>query len=72
MPPASSHKKLTMGQIATLKRWVAEGAKYEVQEILNPGQAVPGSTGQAFTLHQGPHPNDRNFRAPPARKGYVS
>jgi 23S rRNA pseudouridine1911/1915/1917 synthase len=41
--------------------------KYEVQEILNPGQALPGSTGQAFTLSLGPHPHDRNFRAPPAR-----
>jgi hypothetical protein len=29
MPPTSSHKKLTPQQIATLKRWVAEGADYE-------------------------------------------
>jgi 23S rRNA pseudouridine1911/1915/1917 synthase len=45
--------------------------KYEVQEILNPGQAMPGSMGQAFTLHQGPHPHDRNFRAPPARFSFA-
>jgi 23S rRNA pseudouridine1911/1915/1917 synthase len=45
--------------------------RYEVQEILNPGQALPGSTGQSFTLSQGPHPHDRNFRAPPARFGFV-
>ena len=29
MPP-EGHKKLTPGQIATLKRWVAEGAQYEL------------------------------------------
>ncbi len=28
MPPAYSNKKLTAAQIATLKRWVMEGAKY--------------------------------------------
>lgn len=29
MPPASTHKKLTAQQIATLRRWVAEGAEYQ-------------------------------------------
>jgi len=29
MPPPKSHKKLTAQQIATLERWVAEGAVYE-------------------------------------------
>jgi hypothetical protein len=29
MPPADSHKTLTASQIATLKQWVTEGAKYE-------------------------------------------
>jgi mono/diheme cytochrome c family protein len=29
MPPADSHKTLTQEQIELLKRWVAEGAKYE-------------------------------------------
>ena len=29
MPPASSNKKLTVHQIETLKKWVAEGAVYE-------------------------------------------
>jgi len=29
MPPADSHKQLTAEQKALLKRWVAEGAKYE-------------------------------------------
>ncbi|MBL8240259.1 MAG: PSD1 domain-containing protein [Bryobacterales bacterium] len=29
MPPASSHKSLTAAQKNTIKRWVAEGAKYE-------------------------------------------
>ena len=29
MPPPDSHRKLTKGQIATLKQWVEEGAEYE-------------------------------------------
>lgn len=29
MPPASSGKKLTAAQIATVRRWVEQGAKYE-------------------------------------------
>ena len=29
MPPPKSHKKLTPQEIATLERWVAEGAVYE-------------------------------------------
>ena len=29
MPTPKSHKKLTAGQKATLKRWIAEGAEYE-------------------------------------------
>lgn len=29
MPPVSTHKKLTPVQIATVKRWIAEGAEYQ-------------------------------------------
>ncbi len=29
MPPADSHKTLTLAEIALLKRWVAEGAEYQ-------------------------------------------
>jgi hypothetical protein len=29
MPPPKSHKKLTPEQIATIERWIAEGAQYE-------------------------------------------
>src|SRR5262245_36518178 len=29
MPPASAHKALTQTQKETIRRWVAEGAKYE-------------------------------------------
>jgi len=29
MPPPNGHKSLSAAQIATLKRWIAEGAKYE-------------------------------------------
>src|SRR5438067_1297833 len=29
MPPASVHKELSAGQKETIRRWIAEGAKYE-------------------------------------------
>ena len=38
MPPASTHKTLTAQQIATLKRWVAEGAEYEAHWSFLPPQ----------------------------------
>ncbi|MBA3438786.1 MAG: DUF1553 domain-containing protein [Pyrinomonadaceae bacterium] len=52
MPPVSAHKVLTLAQKETIKRWVAEGAKYEghwtyqplkrpvVPEIRNPQSAI--------------------------------
>ena len=45
MPPPQSHKKLTTAQKETLKRWIAEGAKYEKHWSLIPVQAVkvPGA-----------------------------
>ncbi len=36
MPPEKSHKELTLKQKNLLKRWVAEGAKYELQWSLIP------------------------------------
>ena len=41
MPPADSHRTLTSKQIATLKQWVKEGAKYEKHWAFIPPQAAP-------------------------------
>ena len=42
MPPPKSHKKLTAQQIATLERWVAEGAVYEEHwSFIPPKRPVP-------------------------------
>ncbi|MEO6755200.1 MAG: DUF1549 domain-containing protein, partial [Chthoniobacteraceae bacterium] len=45
MPPPKSHKKLTAAQKETLKRWIAEGAKYEKHWAFVPVQTVkvPGA-----------------------------
>lgn len=40
MPPPKSHKKLTAAQKETLKRWIAEGAKYEKHWAFIPVQPV--------------------------------
>jgi hypothetical protein len=44
MPPASSHKSLTQAQKETLKRWVAEGAKYEGHWAYEPIRRQPGAS----------------------------
>src|SRR3954465_3807041 len=46
MPPEEAHKTLTAEQIATLRRWVAEGAEYEEHwAFIAPKRpAVPGAT----------------------------
>jgi len=36
MPPAAGHKALTSQQIAVLKRWIAEGAEYELHWAYQP------------------------------------
>ena len=41
MPPADSHKKLTAPQIATLKRWIGEGAGYKKHWAFEPITAPP-------------------------------
>ena len=43
MPPAFAHKELTAAQKETIRRWVAEGAKYEGHWAYQPVQrpAVP-------------------------------
>ncbi|MCU0780343.1 MAG: DUF1553 domain-containing protein [Akkermansiaceae bacterium] len=45
MPPPKSHKKLTAGQIATIERWIAQGADYEEHWSFIPPQrpAVPAA-----------------------------
>ena len=46
MPPPKSHKKLTSQEIATLERWVAEGAVYEEHWSFIPPQrpAMPSAS----------------------------
>ena len=44
MPPAFAHKELTAAQKDTIRRWVAEGAKYEGHWAYQPVQRT--STGQ--------------------------
>lgn len=41
MPPVASHKQLTPAQKLTLKRWVAQGAKYEGHWSFLPPQRPP-------------------------------
>ncbi len=41
MPPADSHRKLTLKQIETLKQWVKEGGKYERHWSFIPPKAAP-------------------------------
>jgi len=36
MPPAPGHKRLTTQQVAVLKRWIAEGAEYEMHWAYQP------------------------------------
>jgi len=44
MPPASAHKILTAKQKETIKRWVAEGAKYEGHWAYEPVKRFPAGT----------------------------
>ncbi|HMC58468.1 MAG TPA: DUF1549 domain-containing protein, partial [Candidatus Solibacter sp.] len=45
MPPAFAHKELTATQKDTIRRWVAEGAKYEGQWTYQPVQRVTTGPG---------------------------
>lgn len=62
MPPPQSHKKLTAAQKETLKRWIAEGAKYEkhwaymsVQGDKVPGAAdIPNANAELLKWPQNP------------------
>jgi Protein of unknown function (DUF1553)/Protein of unknown function (DUF1549)/Planctomycete cytochrome C len=46
MPPAAAHKELTPAQKATIRQWVAEGAKYEGHWAYQPVQHYPVPSGQ--------------------------
>src|SRR5271170_3050723 len=46
MPPASAHKELTAAQKATIRQWVAEGAKYEGHWAYQPVQHYQVPAGQ--------------------------
>ena len=46
MPPASAHKELTAAQKATIRQWVAEGAKYEGHWAYQPVQHYQTPAGQ--------------------------
>ncbi len=52
MPPASAHKDLTPTQKETIRRWVAEGAKYEghwaYQPVERPASAAAGNPIDRF------------------------
>jgi hypothetical protein len=65
MPPAITHTKLTDAQKITLRRWIAEGAKYtghwSYQPIVRP--AVPASSGKNA------NPIDAFIRARLAKEG---
>ncbi|HTB11490.1 MAG TPA: PSD1 and planctomycete cytochrome C domain-containing protein [Bryobacteraceae bacterium] len=46
MPPAAVHKELTAAQKATIRQWVAEGAKYEGHWAYQPVQRFAVPAGQ--------------------------
>jgi len=46
MPPAAAHKELTAAQKATIRQWVAEGAKYEGHWAYQPVQRYHVPAGQ--------------------------
>ncbi len=46
MPPAAAHKELTAAQKATIRQWVAEGAKYEGHWAYQPVQHYEVPFGQ--------------------------
>lgn len=48
MPPPKSHRTLTGGQIETLRRWIAEGAKFEQHWAFHPiTQPAPPTNGES-------------------------
>ena len=62
MPPPKAHKELTPAQKETIKRWVAEGAKYEAHWAYAP------LTKPAVPANGAAHPIDAFIRAKLAEK----
>jgi hypothetical protein len=65
MPPGESGKKLTKEQVATLKMWIEQGAKWEDHWAFTPIKQVE-VTG---SKEQGAHPIDSFVRTKLAEKG---
>lgn len=73
MPPPEAHKDLTPAQIATLQRWIAEGAPWgkhwaftplarpEVKEPGNPVDALVGATLKREGFEFSPEADDRTL-----------
>jgi Protein of unknown function (DUF1553)/Protein of unknown function (DUF1549)/Planctomycete cytochrome C len=40
MPPSSSHKQLTASEVSILKRWIAQGAQYELHWAFEPPKSA--------------------------------
>ncbi len=61
MPPADSTKKLTEGEIELLRKWIAEGANYEVHWAFAPPArpAVPAASEPAHLKEWAHNPIDR-------------
>ena len=63
MPPASTGKKISPAQLATLKKWIAEGAEYQAH------WAYIAPTRPELPKGRAAHPVDRFVIANLARKG---
>jgi hypothetical protein len=70
MPPPFAHKELTAAQKDTIRRWVAEGAKYEGHWAYQPVErpTVPASDG-ANPASKGANPIDAFIQARLKREG---
>lgn len=73
MPPPEAHKTLKPEQIATLRRWIAEGAEYEEHWAFLPPKrpAVPTVAPAAKGVATGENAIDAFIRARLAKEGLV-
>jgi len=73
MPPPEAHKTLKPEQIATLRRWIAEGAEYEEHWAFLPPKrpAVPTVAPAAKGVAKGENAIDAFIRARLAKEGLV-
>jgi mono/diheme cytochrome c family protein len=71
MPPPNGHKSLTAAQIATLKRWISEGAQYELHwayQVPQRGTLPPVSAKNAGWVR---NPIDRFVLARLEKEGLI-